>query len=385
MAQTLSAWRYIKNNKRRVSVLVVSLSLCFVLFYLTNFLLTATTETFEVLLLANSLKVQYITLPPEAFGLDAGGPGEELEKQWEKSWEELAEQMRRQKGVSYVYVTKVWYTELSALVGQFSVEVPMLERDQIPVFMEHCGATLKEGRLPERENEILLDERLMKNGGYQIGDHLKWYDNTEIVGVAGSDQYFGCGIGEEEFQGDTMLCVLSDGSIRDMAALLYDMGYEFNENHASIVDYKKGLQELQHDVKDGVEPSSDLIFGGIIGILSLSLLVVYITYLRDRRNEWCLYCSIGFSRQTIYFSVMRELLFTFGIAVLAAGGLLAVLVPLLDHTIIRSLGLYCEYLDVEVIGAILCAYVWILGMLQIPIRYALYKIQTIDAMDDDLR
>jgi len=42
------------------------------------------------------------------------------------------------------------------------------------------------------------------------------------------------------------------------------------------------------------------------------------------------------------------------------------------------------YFYPKMVAEIVCSYVLILGLLQIPIRAALYKIRTIDAMDDDL-
>lgn len=385
MPQTLSAMKYVKNNKRRVSVLIVSLSLCAVLFYLTQFLLSTATETFGSLLIKNAEKAQYISLPSSAFGLDYQELGEEeFLRQYDEKHLELAEKLKQQSGVKEVYLAQINYAEIAAVVGQYYVEVPMLSKKDVSTFMKHFGAELKEGRLPERDNEIILDEKIMKNSSYQIGDSLLDYSNTKIVGVAECDFYFGCGVYEGDTYNNEQLCILSDGSIVDYAALLHKLGYEFKDSDARIVDKKTGEHRLQIDIVDSLEPSSKLIYIGIISILSLALLIVYTSYLRDRRNEWCLYCSIGFSRKTIYFSIMRELLFTFGFALLAGGIVTAGSVVVLDHTLIASMGLQCRYFYPDVLWATVCSYALILGILQMPIRYALYKIRTIDAMDDDL-
>ena len=198
------------------------------------------------------------------------------------------------------------------------------------------------------------------------------------------DYYFGCGVYEDDSCSNAQLCILSDGSIEDYADLLHKLGYEFKDSAAVIVDKKTGEHDLQADIIDAIAPSSNLIYIGIISILSLALLIVYTSYLRDRRNEWCLYRSIGFSRKAIYFSVMRELLFTFGSAFLAGGIVIVISVVVLDHTLIDSLGWKCRYFYPDVLWENICSYALIFGILQIPIRYALYKIRTIDAMDDDL-
>ena len=43
--QKISPMRYVRNNKRRVSVLIVSLCLCFAIIYVANFLIMSTDAT----------------------------------------------------------------------------------------------------------------------------------------------------------------------------------------------------------------------------------------------------------------------------------------------------------------------------------------------------
>ena len=119
-------------------------------------------------------------------------------------------------------------------------------------------------------------------------------------------------------------------------------------------------------------------------LLSISLFIVYTTYLRDRRDEWCLYSSIGYSRKTIYFSILRELLFTFAAALLIGAVIIVLAEIIINLVMIEPQGLKCRYFYPDTIVEILCAYTLLLGVLQIPVRYALFKIRTIDAMDDDL-
>ena len=70
MKQKLSAMKYIKNNKRRIAVLVVSLALCFMLTYLVNFLLSSTEETFRIVTVDNAEKIQYVSLAGSSLGMD---------------------------------------------------------------------------------------------------------------------------------------------------------------------------------------------------------------------------------------------------------------------------------------------------------------------------
>ena len=44
-----------------------------------------------------------------------------------------------------------------------TVEMPCVARQEIPVLLKHFDAELLEGRLPEKEGEVVLDEASMKN------------------------------------------------------------------------------------------------------------------------------------------------------------------------------------------------------------------------------
>ena len=81
---------------------------------------------------------------------------------------------------------------------------------------------------------------------------------------------------------------------------------------------------------------------------------------------------------------MGELLFTFIGAILAGTVITTAMVFLLDALMMSQKGMMCQYFYPDKILEILCAFVLFFGLLQLPIRYALYKIRTIDAMEDDL-
>lgn len=383
MPQKLSAMKYIKNNKRRVSVLIVSLSLCFMLTYLLNFLLLTTVESFKVFMVDNTEKIQYIRLPGSAYGIS-----DETENYSEAYYREtmnLMEKLREQEGICEVFYPQIIYAYVTAVVGSYTFEIPCVKADEVPILLEHMGAELKEGRLPNQPGEVVLDENLMKNNNYQIGDKFYLEDFT-IVGVLNCDTYFGCGIqvDKEAYQNGREICVLSDGSISDMTALLHKMGYQFDKESVYICDAEYGKKHLKQDISDQMEYSLNLVYVAVLIILSISLVVIYTMYMRDRYNEWCLYCSIGYTRKSIYFSIMRELLFTFVTALVIGSILLILSMAAANFAIIRPIGLRCRYFYPKVLGQILCSYVLIFGILQVPVRCALYKICTIDAMEDDL-
>ena len=387
MPQKLSAIKYIKNNKRRTSVLIVSLGLCFVLTYLTQFLLSSTEETFHSILLENTRKIQYVNLAGSSLGLDVNNLSmEELLPLYDQKMREIAERLKTHEGIKEAYYTEVLWVMITPAIGNMSCEIPLVKKTELPVVLEHFGAELKEGKLPENPGEIVMDEATMKNNGYELDGYLN--ENTygkvfKIVGVLDCDSYFGCGIPAEEISLSSMIMILSEG-IDDMSAELEKEGIVVRDTYDSVVDYVNESQFFEEEILNIIGNSTSLIYIGIMVLLSIALIIVYTMYMRDRHDEWCLYCSIGYSRKTIYVSILRELLFTFGAALLFGGVIIVASEAFLDAVMIQPWGLKCRYFHPQTIGEILCSYVLIFGILQIPVRYALYRIRTIDSIDDDL-
>lgn len=387
MPQKLSAMKYIKNNKRRVAVLIVSLGLCFVVMYLTYFLLSSTTETTRPMFLESTKKLQYISLAGSSLGIDVDNVvGEEYIAEYDRRMREIADGLEEYSGVKNVYYAPVAYIQIVPVVGNLGTEMPLLPREALPALLKHAGAELTEGRIPENPGEVVLDSASMKNNAYKIGDYLgedSYGKRLRIVGILDCDFYFGCGIPTEDWTWNYELVVLSDG-VDDMSVLLHEEGIDVRDNYDFITDYTQGVKWLKEEVADVIGNSTKYIYTGITILLFISLTVVYVTYLRDRHNEWCLYCSIGFSRKEIYMAILRELLFTFAAALILGGVLIAVSVVVLDHVMIEPNGLRCRYFYPGTLGRILCTYMLLFGILQIPVRYALYRIRTIDAIEEDL-
>lgn len=384
MRQKLSAMNYIRNNKRRAAVLIVSLALYLVIVYLTQFILSSGTESFKKILSEDTKKMQLVGLPDSTFNIDreAYESEEAVRGAYAEAIELLMERLREQPGVKVVQKTQQMGVTIYALIGQYSFSFPLGDEAFLKTYMEHMGVTLKEGELPDAPGEIILADGIMKNAGLTLGQKLSDAD-FQIVGIAESESYFGGGITVPNKEYADRVCVLSDGSIEDMTALLRNMGYEFSDNEATIFDYKVGNAEYE-DVFAEVETPAKLVFRGVMIVMAIMLFLVYTTMLRDRHGEWCLYCSIGYGRKAIYLSILREMLFYFTVAVVAGTVLTVIGMVTVDALLIAPMGLACKYLDVSVMGEIVCGYAVVFVLLQLPIRLALYKIRTVDAMEEDL-
>jgi|InofroStandDraft_1065614.scaffolds.fasta_scaffold09457_4 Predicted permease. len=386
MSQKISAFYYIKNNKRRVSVLVTSLAMFSIVTYVSMFLLSATSETFEDILTETSRHIQYIQLDGDDLEYNysdkQASPEDIYNEAVNKKYDEIRNSLINSKGIEDAFVVQTEYSYVASLVGNYYVEIPMLNKTDMEKVLKHMGAVLDSGRLPEKAGEVVLDSMLIKNYGYKLGDGLSQNNDIKIVGIINCGFYFGCGMADRDnvvFY-NPMICVLTDGTVRDLKNTIKKNGV-FLEN-SKFVDLKDGEIKLQDEITSAISSSTNIIFAGIIVIVATLVVIVSISYMRDRSSEWCLYASIGYSRKAVYFSIVRELLFTFVTAFLIAVVVVILLMKILDILLITELGLQCEYFLFDTLNQILCVYIALFGIMQIPVRIEIFKIKTIDAAED---
>lgn len=222
MSQKISAFYYIKNNKRRVSVLVTSLAMFSIVTYVSMFLLSATSETFEDILTETSRHIQYIQLDGDDLEYNysdkQASPEDIYNEAVNKKYDEIRNSLINSKGIEDAFVVQTEYSYVASLVGNYYVEIPMLNKTDMEKVLKHMGAVLDSGRLPEKAGEVVLDSMLIKNYGYKLGDGLSQNNDIKIVGIINCGFYFGCGMADRDnvvFY-NPMICVLTDGTVRDL-------------------------------------------------------------------------------------------------------------------------------------------------------------------------
>ena len=336
----------------------------------------------------NAKTVQYMGLMGSTLGIDVDNiSDEEFEKEYLEKSLELCETLKKHEGIKETFYTEVLFNTITMSFGSWSSQVPLMEKEELKIVAEHWDMKITEGRMPENPGEIVLDKAAMKNGGYICGDYFNvgmLEQNFKIVGVLDNDTYIGYGIKNPDKEMNNMIMILSDGSIDNLYPILEKEGINPKVGFDMIFDPVSGAEDVKINVTDAIGTSTTIIYVVITVLMFLSLYIVYTMYLRDRHNEWCLYCSIGFSRKEIYKAIMRELLFTICLAIGIGIVLTAVGAFGVDKLLLSSKGLKAKYFYPDTLGEILCTYVLLVGLLQIPVRFALHKIKTVDAIEDDL-
>ncbi|MCR5530703.1 MAG: ABC transporter permease [Lachnospiraceae bacterium] len=382
MKSNLSAWNYVKNNRKNVATMVVALALSFAAIYIVHMLLMTSVESFKPMALTQPKKMGFFDLSKATLD-SAAVPGAEYGTPEEKL-DALVEALRQTEGIDSVILTQTLRTDYRAVVGSLSMKVPLYEPDDIPAFLSHVGAKLTDGRMPEADGEILIDEVILKNMKVQIGD---WYlpkqygEVFRIVGTIKSDGMYCVGVPKGFVNNGWYHVVLYDADHSDLETLLGKYGIRLGAEDA-IDDAVTNEKFYERDCVKLIEDVVKAISAIVMFFLGVTMLIAYVSFLRNRVNEYCLYASIGYSRFEVYGMMMREMLLIF-LSGLVLGILTAIPACLVFRmTIINPRGMIARMIYPDKMLEIGGLMLFIFGIIQIPILFCIRGIKTIDMLED---
>lgn len=386
MKGKLSALKFVRNNKRQVWVMIAALSLTFMTMYVINFLLLSTRESFQVLFLRQPGRVAYLSLTAETMGVNGEDYASEEEYYGaiDRARAALTDRVREQEGVSGAVFTQTLYANYQGIVGGVGWDFPLLSKEQIPKFMEHMGAKLIEGRMPERDGEILVDQKVLKNQSLEIGGYFNessYGKVFRVVGVLESDYMTCVGTPQGYTNSGWYFVVLCDEAHSDMTELLGNIGITPTENDRMIdsAEWKEMYEEVVTAQLDAALLGILIV---VIVFLAISILTAYVSFMRSRVNEYCLYASIGFGRSDVYGMMMREISIIFGAGILLGAAVTFVILFLFGRLLLEPMGLLYQYFYPLHCLRILAAFAAIVGILQIPVTVVVHKIKTIDMIEE---
>ncbi len=386
MKNQLSAWKYVKNNKRAVAVLVTALALSFMAMYAAYVLLITTTESFEAVMVEMPKKISYASLGNKAYGIlrDDYETYEEFKAAYDAKQEDLLKKLKAYPGIDDALYTQVIRSIYQSVMGSYSFEVPLMEPEKIQGFLEHIDAKLLDGRMPKDAGEVLIDETIRKNGGYHIGDWFQkdWFGETfRIVGTIQSKGLLSVGVPNGYSNNGWYIVVYNDESTTDLTGILQSMGIQLGDED-EVLDAKEYYRAYRKDVGDVIDAVLVTLFVIVMTFLAILVLVTYVSFMRNRVNEYCLYASLGYGRGEIYGMMLKEMTILFGFGT-ALGLLISLCIAFVLHgLIIEPKGLIGHVVYEEQIFRILGTYVFLMGVLQIPVLFSLQRIRTIDAIED---
>ena len=386
MKKGISAVKYIRNNKRTCFVLIIAFALTIMVMYVINFLLSATKESFKTIMLEMPKKVMYANLSDAAYGINEEdfATHEEYVDKYQETVEETENKMRALDGVKFVKRAQKIDTKYAGIIGMVVYETPLLEKEEIKGYIDHFNAKLIDGKMPEEPGDILVDKNVFANRHYEIGGYYmkEFYGETfKVCGVIESDYMICVGMpnGFTNSGWYTVICIDEPiTQFKDIAEKL-DLNISETEDIIDANDYRAFYDD---DVVKSIDSSMDIIILVVMIFLAISVIVAYVSFMRNRVSEYCLYSSIGYSKKSIYAMMMREMIIIFAAGIIIGAMIAGVIVIFLNKTAVEPMGLIGKLVDLNQISKIMTAIICIIGLLQIPAVMTINSIKTIDMIED---
>lgn len=388
MKSNLSAITYIKNNKRICFVLVLSLAMTFAAMYVVAFTLNTTGESLKPVGLELPKRICFGKVGNDSLGVHRNDyeDANEYAAKAEEAREAFRAKLESDPDVERAYFTQVLRANYNGVLGGIGYEFPLLTPEEIPFVVKHLGAELVKGRMPEGDGEVLINEKVLRNGNMQVGD---WFlkdvygEVFRVVGVLRSDNMACVGTPRGFYNNGWYFTVLCNEKSCDFKALASKYGVTVSEENGDSLSDAPAYRKLyEKDVRDSIESVITAILAVVMAFLSISVMAAYVSFLRNRVNEYCLYASLGYSRSEIYGMIMREILFMFAAGILIGVGVALLIMKVFEAAVIIPKGLTARWWMGEQIMRIIGAFAVIIGTLQIPVMVAIYKIKTVDLMED---
>ena len=371
----LSPLPYIKNNKRRILALIISISLFGTMLYVLGYFLGTFQEPYgePVLKMYDHVALFYEDVAryvPEDYAEDPdAGFDDKVLPLIEKEAEEVSEDIGEE-----VLVVRRGVYKIESTVGMQSVPLYYFQTPEDAMkFYDKCDMELVDGRMPQSPGELVVDEVSFANQG----DELFYYinKNYKIVGKVRCDSYafFGLPLANEN---NYMCMILHDENDIDYEEQLIKSGHKLSY----FYDKDKQIKFNEEDMES--VPKIKLLFTSVsASILLVCVIAVLALHIRDRHEEWCLLNSIGYSVTDVYLMAMKELLICFGAAIITTTVLSVASVLLIKTLMIDPKGFSVRMIRPEDIRLTAEVFLAVFALCNIPIFIQLRKITTIDDIE----
>ncbi len=389
----LKAWYYLKNNKKRAAVLVVSFGLYFALLYGIRFFLNPMYYTDEVVYLENADRMQsvYINMAGKLpideslWAEDSKASIEDQVLEINRAIREFAGELEKDDRIDHIIPCDTYGISIHTVAGTTDYYAPMVKKEQAKLICDYMGAKLIKGSYPQKAGDIVMDEKMAKNLKKHIGDTL-YDDSTRICGIVSNSGYFAVGLEHEELTVKRFLFFFDQGTITDLKQFFQEIDWEASEEMSSqiqIVSDEANSKKLVDSFKAEVDQPLTVMVYAITFVMGVTLYFVYQLHVKDRYEEWCLYRSFGYSQREVFGLSFREYgICVMGSGVLAIGFLLIIFC--VGGSMMKSRGIVYRMWLPETFRQLSAIVIYLTGILQIPVLQAMQHITTIDAIEDDI-
>lgn len=366
--------------------MLIALSLTCMAMYVVNFLLMTTEISYKAIMIEKSRNFFLCSLSNSTMGLRAAdyASDEEFVEAAAERRDEITMKLKEREEVHEAYFTQGLSGRYQGIVGVVEYMFPLLSVEEVPGYISAMDGKLIEGRLPEADGEIVVEETMFHNQNMILGDYFldeRYGKLFQVVGVVKSDRMHAVGTPQGYANNGWYFFVVGKENIEDGKKLLKEIGIETTE-YDSVYDMVALEEEYLKDVQPQFETAILLISLVVMFFLAISILISYVSFMRSRMNEYCLYISLGFSRGEVYGMMMREIGLIFGISLLVGAAVTVGILLALGNTFMRDMGLVFKYWDSKQFLRIITSFLVIVGILQIPIVVTIQNIKTIDNIEE---
>lgn len=363
--------------------MISALALSFAVIYIVHVLLMTSVEGFKPMLLDYPKKVGFFSLSEktlEKSKVRGAENGDAAEKE-----QAIVDALRAKEGVKDVTWAQVLQARYQAVIGQWSEEFPLYtSTEEIERYLKHTGAKLVRGRLPEADGEVVIASMVMKNQKLEIGD---WFskdsfgENFRIVGEVESDSMVSAGMPNHYYNCGTYYVIQYNEANGNLGEFFTEMGVEIGAADV-IYDLPAHRRHFREDCDELIAGVVNAISAVVMFFVAVTMLIAYVSFLRNRVNEYCLYASIGYRRWEVYGMMMREMFIIFGIGFLIGFALALPSAWLIQTVVLEPAGIVSVIWYPGMIAKLGAIMLLILGLLQIPVLVSIRRIKTIDLVED---
>lgn len=393
--QRLKASVYLKNNKRRALIIIISFGLFFFLIYAIRFFMFPSCYMDEVICVksAEQMQVAYMNsftatckdLDESLWEENSGATYEDMINELNRAGKVFLDELRGDVDNSLIYLCNVCNIRIKSFIGNSTFYAPMVDQEEFKEIVDFMDIEVSEGRMPEAPGEIIVDERMLRNLERSVGDTL-YSDNTIIVGTTKTKYFFAAGIDYENSEySNRYLFFINDGVISDLKAFFekYDIDADVQRNSAvQILADRVNASKTVQRFKDELDIPLGVMTYSIMVVLAITLYFVYRLHIQDRYSEWCLYRSLGYSSKEVFFLAFREYIICLFFSIILAT-ILSIGICFAGGQLMESKGMIFKYVIPDTLYQLIGISVLLTGIMQLPVVGAMRRVRTIDAMEDD--
>ena len=371
----LSPIPYLIHNKKRTSVLIVSLSLFFVMIYVLGYFMGAIGEPLVNVCIDRFKRTFQVHVYVDNDSLGEYETREEWDELVRPILYEKQEELQKVVGDDDVFLVRGGFANLRLMVGTTTISSYYFENtDDMNRYSQIIDAKLVEGRWPENPGELVVDTNSYINRGDELLRYLG--GSYKIVGKVETPVYAMYGLPAVDEHNYYYLVAPSDYQ-KVNGKYVEDQGFS-----CIPVDYDFVMDNTEKEI-EGLDDIKQIVTVVATVLLATCVTVVFALHIRDRREEWCLFESIGFTSGQIYAMALKEMLICFviaaGIGVLISGAAVVVL----DNFVIYPLGLgHIQLIRPKDALLAIEMYALIFALCQVPVFATIRGVQTVDNIEE---